>query len=209
MMGPEIGMIELTLLIAVFIFALVILNFMLRRGRIATPEEPAELDPKTLADDELRRYLRERKKINAIKRYRELTGTGLKVAKEIVESLLLQDPDDLAQTGRKQRSMALSDEGIRDLLRDGRRQEAVDLYAKFVGVDVYSAEDAVDAIEREMRLGENAAPGLSVDALDDVRDLLRRGNRLEAVKRYREITGASLKEAKDEVDAMDRLRRNL
>ena len=33
-------------------------------------------------------------------------------------------------------------------------------------------------------------------------ELLRSGNKLEAIKLYREITGVGLKEAKDAVDAM-------
>ncbi|MFJ8585743.1 ribosomal protein L7/L12 [Streptomyces sp. NPDC093595] len=38
--------------------------------------------------------------------------------------------------------------------------------------------------------------------LGRVGELLRQGQRIEAIKAYREITGAGLKEAKDAVDAM-------
>jgi ribosomal protein L7/L12 len=38
--------------------------------------------------------------------------------------------------------------------------------------------------------------------LGRVGELLRQGKRIEAIKAYREITGAGLKEAKDAVDAM-------
>jgi hypothetical protein len=50
----------------------------------------------------------------------------------------------------KRISPALSDEGVRDLLNAGRKAEAVDLYARFAGVDHYTAQDAVDAIEQEL-----------------------------------------------------------
>lgn len=40
--------------------------------------------------------------------------------------------------------------------------------------------------------------------LDEVHDLLKRGQKIAAIQRYRTATGASLKEAKDAVDAMER-----
>jgi ribosomal protein L7/L12 len=38
----------------------------------------------------------------------------------------------------------------------------------------------------------------------DVLDALKRGEKIEAIKRYREATGAGLKEAKDYVEAVQR-----
>lgn len=49
--------------------------------------------------------------------------------------------------------------GIRDLLNEGRKDEAIELYAKFAGVDQYTAQDAVEAIEREMRLDDDVDEG--------------------------------------------------
>jgi hypothetical protein len=37
---------------------------------------------------------------------------------------------------------------------------------------------------------------------NELLDLLRRGDKIEAIKRYRERTGAGLKEAKDAVEAL-------
>ena len=34
----------------------------------------------------------------------------------------------------------------------------------------------------------------------DIVDLVRAGNKIEAIKRYRELTGVGLKEAKDAID---------
>lgn len=43
------------------------------------------------------------------------------------------------------------------------------------------------------------------DVVDEQLDeLLRRGKKIQAIKRYRELTGLGLKEAKDEVDRMNR-----
>jgi len=36
----------------------------------------------------------------------------------------------------------------------------------------------------------------------DIVDLVRAGNKIEAIKRYRELTGVGLKEAKDAIDEM-------
>lgn len=38
--------------------------------------------------------------------------------------------------------------------------------------------------------------------LEEVAELARTGKKIEAIKRYRELTGAGLKEAKDAVDAI-------
>ena len=43
--------------------------------------------------------------------------------------------------------------------------------------------------------------GEAIDPVDDpeIQDLLARGNEMQAIKRYRELTGAGLKEAKDAI----------
>jgi ribosomal protein L7/L12 len=38
--------------------------------------------------------------------------------------------------------------------------------------------------------------------LSDIRALLERGNKIEAIKRVRELTGVGLKEAKDYLDGL-------
>jgi len=59
-------------------------------------------------------------------------------------------------------------------------------------------------------VGSTSAPtllsGLSAaapDALSEVREQIRRGKKIEAIRIYREITGAGLKEAKDAVQAIE------
>jgi len=42
------------------------------------------------------------------------------------------------------------------------------------------------------------------DPLADVRSLATGGRRIDAIKRYRQTTGAGLRAAKDAVDTMDR-----
>src|SRR5687767_3432576 len=63
---------------------------------------------------------------------------------------------------------------------------------------------SVDDAEELVRLLEaNVPPVLKLDKFDDVRDLVRAGRKIEAIKRYRELTNAGLKEAKDAVEAPD------
>jgi ribosomal protein L7/L12 len=47
--------------------------------------------------------------------------------------------------------------------------------------------------------GEDAGPIAPMDD-PEIQDLLAKGNEIQAVKRYRELTGLGLKEAKDAID---------
>lgn len=49
--------------------------------------------------------------------------------------------------------------------------------------------------------GAVAAPG-AMGMPADIVELVRRGDKIEAIKRYREITGVGLREAKDAIDAI-------
>jgi ribosomal protein L7/L12 len=53
----------------------------------------------------------------------------------------------------------------------------------------------VSSADRETSRAENL--------LDEVEPLLRRGNKIDAIKVYRTATGTGLKEAKDTVDAIE------
>jgi len=160
---------------------------------------PAEIDPDAANDPVMLEAIQNGRKIEAIKHYRELAGVDLKDAKEAVEYLMAG-----GTVGKKQRAMPPIDTaaGVRDLLAEGQKDEAVDLYARFAGVDEYTARDAVDAIEREMRLEDDPSK-LSLLERGEIQALLQAGNKIEAVKRYRELSGLGLKEAKDAVDAME------
>jgi hypothetical protein len=67
--------------------------------------------------------------------------------------------------------------------------------------------EKVYALERRLRAVEER---VGIDPLDadpdaEVLDLLSRGRKIEAIKAYRERTGAGLKEAKDAVDRIEKL----
>ena len=73
-------------------------------------------------------------------------------------------------------------------------------------------KERLDRIERKLdrilaHLGlegsQQAATGQASHASQQVQDLIRRGNKIEAIKVYREQTGLGLREAKDAVEAME------
>ena len=178
----------------------------MRGGASARPAgvaEPAEIDLVAVNDPLVQDALAQGRKIEAIKHYRELSGVGLKEAKEVIEYLVAGGE---ATKKKRQKPPVDAAAGIRDLLNEARRDEAVDLYARFAGVDQYTAQDAVAEIEREMRLEDRSdeSDRLSLMERSELQQLLLDGNKIEAVKRYRELTGQGLREAKDAVDDMAR-----
>lgn len=69
----------------------------------------------------------------------------------------------------------------------------------------------VDELERKLdlvlhRLGLQTGEASAADQ-SDIIELLRQGQKIEAIKLYRERTGLGLKEAKDAVEAIERQRR--
>ncbi|MEO1286296.1 MAG: ribosomal protein L7/L12, partial [Chloroflexota bacterium] len=90
-----------------------------------------DIDWSVLNDEEFQSYL-PHKKINAIKRYRELTGLGLKEAKQAVEYIIAHPEQKKVKSGLAANTGGA---GVRDLLLDNRFEEAVDVYAAFMGVD--------------------------------------------------------------------------
>ncbi len=190
-------------LAALLIVILLIVIVMAMRSREQTPPQPVDLDWEATHDADFQDALARGVKIEAIKIYREKTGLGLKESKDAVEYYLAGGE---ATKKRRQIPDADSAAGVRDLLEEGRRDEAIDLYAKFAGVDQYTAIDAVDQIEREMRLGDEAKDheGLTASDREAVQQLVERGNKIEAIKIYREKSGLGLKESKDVIDAMER-----
>lgn len=160
---------------------------------------PAGLGP--VAD-----LLRSGQKIEAIKRYRELVGVGLKEAKDAVEAMERGEAVPVATS-----VSAAPTASVHDLLREGRKIEAIKLYREQSGLGLKEAKDAVEAMELGgQALG--APPPLhpakrtitSEMAVDDaeLRGHVTGGRILEAIKRYRELTGLGLKESKDAIESL-------
>lgn len=188
-----IWIVVLAVIIAALLFAMIIAGAS-KQSNIA-PMQIEAIDWDAIADSELQSYL-PNMKINAIKRYRELTGVGLKEAKDAVEYAIAHP--EAAKKGRRALDADTGGAGVRDLIVEGRIDEAVSVYAAFMGVDEFTARDAIASLEAQL----NAENRLSDDGMDTVRELLETGDKLEAIKQYRLLTGVGLKEAKDAVEGM-------
>jgi len=102
--------------------------------------------------------------------------------------------------------MPLDDEHqaiIRDLLEQNRKIEAIKIYREQTGVGLAEAKQAVESIELGQPLPGHPQPG-TLDAVtqEQIRTLIKHGQKIEAIKLYREVTGVGLKEAKDRVEAL-------
>ncbi len=93
-------------------------------------------------------HVRNGEKIAAIKVYREATGMGLKEAKDFVEAL-----EQTLATGElppvEAPATSSEEAELVELVRSGRKIEAVKLYRERHGVGLKEAKDAVEALAGE------------------------------------------------------------
>ena len=93
------------------------------------------------------------------------------------------------------------------LVRDHQRLSAIQLYQSKVGGSLGEAKEAVDAIESGLRNSSAPAAVAAVAKpfdVNSVRELLASGNKIAAIKAYRDQTGSGLREAATAVDGMER-----
>jgi large subunit ribosomal protein L7/L12 len=109
----------------------------------ATGAQPQSLDGRVLA------LVTDGRKIEAIKLYRDITGAGLKEAKDAVEAL---ERDGSLPRARKESAGADAD--VLDLLRAEQKIRAIKLYRDKTGVGLAEAKNAVEALARA-----NGLPG--------------------------------------------------
>ena len=94
---------------------------------------------------------------------------------------------------------------IADLIRQGRKLEAIKLFREATGVGLEEAKEQIERIEANMRTGARIEPASQTDATTDgvpadILEIARSGNKIEAIKQLRERTGLGLKESKDMID---------
>jgi ribosomal protein L7/L12 len=102
---------------------------------------------------------------------------------------------------------------VREQIKRGKKIEAVRTYREITGASLKEARDAVQAIELGQPVAvpgqatlSTAAPAAfasSAEAMDEIKRLLRSGNKIEAIKVHREAFNTGLKDAKDAVDAIE------
>ena len=87
---------------------------------------------------------------------------------------------------------------VRSLLAEGRKIEAIKVYREATGAGLKEAKDAVEALD--LRGGLPIPHGVGKEVEPEILSLLGRGEKIRAIKLYREWTGVGLKEAKDAVE---------
>jgi LSD1 subclass zinc finger protein len=98
---------------------------------------------------------------------------------------------------------------VRQLVQSGKLADAIRRYSELYGADLKEAKDAVDAlmagkvveVHRVFSGPLNAEETSRV--LEEVKGLLRSGNKIGAIKRYREVNDVSLTQAKYVVDKVE------
>jgi len=106
---------------------------------------------------------------------------------------------------------------VRAAIARGAKIEAVKLYREATGLGLAESKDAVEELERTLgrassetsRLLTTPRPvpppptGMTPEKHAAVLDALRRGNKIEAIKHFRDATGFGLAESQDAVEAME------
>ncbi len=170
------------------------------------PSSPAQEPAPAPSIDDIDEAIRAGQKILAIKRWRERTGCGLVEAKAAVEARLAEIEGATAppRPAEPPRVNELQPELDR-LISAAEFIPAVQHYQARTGAGVQDAIAAVDA--RRLALfkvesAERAAQAPAEVGLQPELDRLIQARELiNAIKHYRQVTGRSLKECKDAVDA--------
>lgn len=104
------------------------------------------------------------------------------------------------------------------LARQGNKIEAIKIYRETFGGGLAEAKEAVENLAAgkplnftsfqlfsvNSPLSNSAQPFAEINDLSEIQSELRRGNKINAIKIYREKFNVSLKEAKDAVEALER-----
>lgn len=125
-----------------------------RHGNITPPEPDV-----SASSDEIERLVLMGQKINAIKMYRQMTGLGLREAKEAIDQMEYS----LRQEGRatflrlqdQRPELPLEAPGTETLryLQAGQKIQAIKAYRAQTGLSLKDAKDGVERLEQIMRAG--------------------------------------------------------
>jgi ribosomal protein L7/L12 len=110
-------------------------------------------------------------------------------------------PSSSAGYGMKPSPPTPSMNDVEELIRNGKLMYAIKAYRELTGAGLREAKETVEAMAR----GEpvKVPPTLPLAAtIDDVVSQVKAGQMIHAIKTYREVTGAGLKEAKEAVDVL-------
>jgi ribosomal protein L7/L12 len=92
---------------------------------------------------------------------------------------------------------------VRELIAQGQKIEAIKKVREAKRLSLKDAKDYVDILIRPLS-SFSPSGEVSEETLEfEVRELLARGRKIEAIKKVRELTDWGLKEAKDFVDSIE------
>lgn len=119
---------------------------------IVCPYCGAQVDGGTVPNlDNVKALIAGKKKIQAIAVYREMTGAGLREAKEAIEALTEESVLDGVSSGSRFSSSADVIDEIKRQLRKGNKIEAIRAHREYFGVGLKEAKEAVEIIESDMK----------------------------------------------------------
>lgn len=166
--------------------------------------------------DAIRRETLGGSKIQAIRLYREATGEGLLEAKEAIETFEARwRAEGLAAAPAPAPLGQLTPEQFERIRREvlaGNKIQAIKLHRDATGVGLAEAKQSIEHLAAQLSgpsspppptLIPSARMELTPEQLDQIKDALRAGNKIQAVKLYREATGSSLADSKNAIDVFD------
>ncbi len=163
-----------------------------------TPAPPSQVDVA-----EVRRQLAANQKIAAIKYVRENAALGLKEAKDYVDALERGENPPLppARPNPHPPMGKVDWKHVRALLDMGNKVVAIKYYREQTGKGLKESKDAVEAFESSDTEQAQGSSFTGQADWDVIRALVARGQKLEAIKMYRNQTGADFEQARQAIEA--------
>ncbi len=90
---------------------------------------------------------------------------------------------------------------IRSELQAGRKLAAVKLYKEWTGSSLVAAKNYVESLPAGTAVADLVG-GIEAHQMDRILDAIQQGNKLEAVKLYRESSGLNLMESKKFIEGL-------
>lgn len=189
------------------------------REPVAPPAPPPGIHLE--GDGALRQLITEKRRMDAIKYVREMTGAGLKEAKDYVDWLSYQMRGNgsevtlvAGESMQEKLAAAAHDAQMLDALTSGQKILAIKRVRELTGLGLKEAKDFVEAIEQgDITLRDDLIiiPPEPPEAVTpdnvfydpEVQEYLMQGRKIDAIKRVRELTHLGLKEAKDLVESWE------
>ena len=135
-----------------------------------------------------------------------IAGVLIAILVSVLQGLKQLRPILSAERYSELNSLLVNEEAIREQLRSGNKIRAIKLYREQTGVGLKEAKDAIDRMALELKTGRlqrrNQPEQGRVDP-DELQRLILAGQKIHAIKYYRQVTGVGLKEAKDAVEWLE------